>query len=342
MAHFVGLGGSWQAREIGTGGVAAGAVELAASPRFGVEGRLLFGRFLQGDSPADPALRKVEAAGMFGLGLGFRLHPFFDHRGPWIGGAVGGVRTGALSRATFDARIGWDFRLADGFRAGPFLGYMHVLQPDDSRRPEDARLALFGLHGAFYSEPFRAPRPVESVPAPEPKVVRCGTDECAEPVRSHALLVPDRCPGEPDDFIGASDADGCPTNAEVKVLGDEIVLNDRVYFDFGHTHVDHRSWPVLKSLAKMILAHPEYVVVHIDGHCDEIGDDQWNQVISEERAAAVRKKLVAFGVPESRLVSQGFGKTSPRANGKDEASRQQNRRVEFHIERKITMKAGTP
>ncbi len=341
MAHFVGLGGGWQAREIGTGGTAAGALEVASSPRFGVEGRLFFGRFLAGSAPEDPALRKVDATSMFGLGLGFRLHPFFDRRGPWVGGSFGGVRTGDLNRATFDARIGWDFRLADGFRAGPFVGYTHVLQPNDAVRAEDARLAVFGLHGAFYSEPN-----VAKVAPPADSTVTigvpCAAGECVEPVRSHALVAADRCLDEPENFNGASDADGCPSNGGVKVVGDEIVLNDRVYFGFGVARVEDRSAPLLKALAKVILAHPEYVVVHVHGHCDEIGDDDFNQSLSEARADAVRKKLIAYGVPEARLASQGFGKTRPRVFGKDDASRQKNRRVEFKIERSLTVKEGTP
>jgi len=351
-AHFLALGGAWQGREIGTGAVAAGALELGQSPRFGVEGRFLLARFLEGEAPNDASIRKVEATGMFGLGLGLRFQPLYDFHGPWIGGAFGGVRTGSLSRATFDARIGWDFRLAEGFRAGPFVGYLHVLQPDDGLRPEDARLAIFGVHGAFYREPKpvvvvappKAPEPPPPPPPPppaEPKLVRCGAEGCVDPLPAHPLSLPDRCPDEPDDFIGTSDADGCPTDAEVKVVGDEIVLNDRVYFDFGLARVKHKSWPLLKSLAKLILAHPEYVVVHIHGHTDEVGDDYWNQILSEQRAAAVRKKLIEYGVAESRLKSKGFGKSKPRVAGKDDASRQENRRVEFLIERQLPVK-GKP
>ncbi|MBI2388822.1 MAG: OmpA family protein [Deltaproteobacteria bacterium] len=353
-AHFLALGGGWQAREIGSGAVGAGGLEIAGGPRFGVEGRLLAGRFLQGDAPTDPSLRRVEPTGLFGLSLGLRWHPFFDLRGPWIGGSFGGLRTGSLTRGAADLRLGWDFKLAEGFRAGPYVGYVHVLQPNDTLRPEDGRLAIFGLHGAFYTEPpppTKKPRAIEPTPepptpppppAPTAPLVRCGPGGCVDPPPAHALSLPDRCPDEPDDFIGTSDADGCPTEAEVKVVGDEILLNDRVYFDFGFARVKHKSWPLLKSLAKMILAHPEYAVVHIHGHTDEIGTDYWNQKLSEERAAAVKKKLVEYGVPESRVDSQGFGKKKPRVTGKDEVSRQENRRVEFLIERKLPAKGGTP
>ncbi len=343
MAHFVRLRAGWQPREIGTGGVAAGAVELGASPRFGVEGRLMFGRFLEGSAPADPSIRNLDATSVLGVGFGFRFYPYFDQHGPWVGGTVGGTRTGALSRATFDARIGWDFRLTDGFRAGPFVGYMHVLQPDDSIRPDDARLAMFGLHGAFYSEPRPMPRtpPSEAVPARDAKVIECGPG-CAVPVASHVLSDADRCPDEADDFVGEADEDGCPDNAAVKLVADELILNDRVYFDFGLARVKQRSWPLLRAVAKLIVAHPEFAVVHIHGHCDEIGDDAWNQVLSEDRAIAVRNILIVFGVPANRLATRGFGKTKPRALGNNDAARQENRRVEFLVERTATLKGGKP
>lgn len=355
-AHFLGIGGAWQGREIGVGVVGAGALEIAPSPRFGIEGRVLGGRFLRGSPPSDASLRGVDETGLFGLSVGFRWHPVWDARGPWIGSSFGGIRTGSVTRASFDARIGWDFRLGGYVRGGPFAGYLHVLQPDsEPLRPEDGRAAVFGLHGAF-DETHVPPRARRTEAAKPPAVVmgpppetRCApglepdprfgdAHGCLDPLDVPGLRLPDRCPDEPEDFVGASDADGCPTNAEVKVVGDEIVLNDRVYFDFGLARVKHRSWPLLKSLAKLILAHPEYAVVHIHGHTDEIGDDVWNQKLSEQRAAAVRKKLIEYGVPAARLVSKGFGKSKPRAKGKDEAARQENRRVEFLIERKLAGK----
>lgn len=360
-AHFLAIGGAWQAREIGYGMVGAGALEVAPSRSFGIEGRLLAGRFLQGDAPDNSAYRRVSETGLFGLSLGLRWLPIWDDRGPWLAGSFGGVRTGSLTRPSFDARLGWDFRLGGAVRGGPFLGYMQVIQPDDALRPEDGHAIVFGLHAAYDSEKRPVQKPLEEEPhppmdlgpAPPPKV-QCDPAQpadprfadahgCLDPLNAAPLSLPDRCPDEPEDFIGGSDADGCPgKDAEVKVIGDEIVLNDRVYFDFGLARVKHKSWPLLKSLAKLILAHPEYVVVHIHGHTDEIGDDQWNQKLSEDRAAAVRKKLIEYGVPAARLSSKGFGKSKPRVSGTDEGARQENRRVEFLIERKVKVTGGQP
>ncbi len=341
-AHFV---GGWQGKEIGFGGVVAGAFELGLSRRFGLEARLVGGRFLEGDAPSDPSFKHSAGTGIFGGGLGFRAHPFADLSGFWLGSSLGFVRTGGNGRLAFDVRAGWDFRVGSHVQMGPYIGFLQVVQPDaDALRPEDGRVALVGLHIGFdegLAPPKAPPPPVPVVAPPAPVVVVKCTGDCIDPLAPAPLSLPDRCPDEPDDYVGASDADGCPLGeAEVKVVGDEIVLNDRVYFDFGYARVKHRSWPLLKSLAKLILSHPEYVLVRINGHTDEIGSEVWNQKLSEDRAAAVKKKLVEYGVPADRLEAKGFGKTQPRKAGGSDADRQENRRVEFIIERKV--KVTTP
>ncbi|MEO7094672.1 MAG: hypothetical protein ABI175_15550, partial [Polyangiales bacterium] len=56
-AHFLSAGGAWQGSEIGLGGVAAGALELGLTRRFGLEARLFAARFVQGDAPSDPSFK---------------------------------------------------------------------------------------------------------------------------------------------------------------------------------------------------------------------------------------------------------------------------------------------
>ncbi len=353
--HFV---TGWQEREISFGAGVGASAELGLTPRFGVEGRLVGATFAAGASPTDPSIRATHGNGLLLAGLGVRWLPFADLRGAWLGAAAGYVRTGGRDRFGFDVRLGWDFRIGARLRLGPELGWLQVIESDaNALRPGDARLVTLGIAGSF-DEGLPAPPPPPVTPKPpethaaEPAPPRCDPkrvidprlgdhDGCRDPLAPAPLSLPDRCPDEPEDYVGASDADGCPLGeAEVKVVGDQIVLNDRVYFDFGYARVKHRSWPLLQSLAKLILAHPEYVLVRIHGHTDEIGDDGFNQKLSEERAAAVKKKLVDFGVPASRLAAKGFGKTQPRRTGGTVDDRQENRRVEFIIERQV--KVGAP
>jgi peptidoglycan-associated lipoprotein len=65
------------------------------------------------------------------------------------------------------------------------------------------------------------------------------------------------------------------------------------------------------------------------GHADERGTEEYNLQLSNRRAAAVKRYLVDLGVPANRMETVGYGENRPVANGQDEASWAQNRRVEF-------------
>ena len=151
----------------------------------------------------------------------------------------------------------------------------------------------------------------------------------------------DKCPDEPETFNDFADDDGCPDDVLAKVVGDEILLEDRVYFHVNMDEVQVRSWPVLKSVADLLLANPTYALIRIQGHADDTGDESYNQKLSEARSRSVRRMLIDYGVPDSRLVVEGFGEDRPRAEGEsaeDQAARirarTKNRRVEFLILRR--------
>jgi len=74
----------------------------------------------------------------------------------------------------------------------------------------------------------------------------------------------------------------------------------------------------------------------IDGHTDNVGKPEKNQVLSDNRAASVKKYLVSKGVDESRLTSAGHGQDQPVADNKTAAGRAKNRRVELKLNYWIT------
>ncbi|MBF5042670.1 OmpA family protein [Aggregicoccus sp. 17bor-14] len=69
--------------------------------------------------------------------------------------------------------------------------------------------------------------------------------------------------------------------------------------------------------------------VTLAGHADERGTEEYNLQLSNRRAAAVKRYLVDLGVPAGRLETVGYGENRPVAQGQDEDSWAQNRRVEF-------------
>jgi len=73
------------------------------------------------------------------------------------------------------------------------------------------------------------------------------------------------------------------------------------------------------------------VNVEIEGYCDWIGTEEYNQKLSEERAQTVKSYLVSKGIAETRLTTIGFGKTNPIADNKTDEGRAMNRRIVFRI-----------
>ena len=77
-----------------------------------------------------------------------------------------------------------------------------------------------------------------------------------------------------------------------------------------------------------MLAYPG-LHLDVEGHTDSVGGDEYNQALSERRAAAVRDYLVQQGIAAESIASRGFGKTQPVASNDTPEGRQQNRRVEL-------------
>jgi outer membrane protein OmpA-like peptidoglycan-associated protein len=84
----------------------------------------------------------------------------------------------------------------------------------------------------------------------------------------------------------------------------------------------------LAKVSGIVLAYPG-LKLEVEGHTDSVGGDEYNQQLSERRAQAVRDYLVQQGIPDSAIVSRGFGKTKPVASNDTPEGRQQNRRVEL-------------
>ena len=74
----------------------------------------------------------------------------------------------------------------------------------------------------------------------------------------------------------------------------------------------------------------------IDGHTDNTGKADKNQILSDNRAAAVKNYLISKGVDESRITSAGHGQDQPIADNKTSAGRAKNRRVELKLSYFVT------
>lgn len=135
----------------------------------------------------------------------------------------------------------------------------------------------------------------------------------------------DKCP----DLPGTVANQGCPEiKQEVKKQIEVAAKN--IYFTTGSSKLLAKSFKSLNDVVK-ILNDDTNLKLNINGHTDNTGSAEKNQVLSTNRAKAVYDYLLKKGIPESRLKSEGFGQNKPIADNKTAAGRAKNRRVELEL-----------
>jgi len=133
-------------------------------------------------------------------------------------------------------------------------------------------------------------------------------------------------------------------NAALKDLGARttdtevrIELSSDVLFDFDKADLKAEALPSLKKLATVMQSYPNSSAT-IEGHTDGLGNEGYNQKLSERRAESVQRWLASNGVT-TRMSTRGWGKTHPAVpntnpDGSDNPeNRQRNRRVEIVVKK---------
>jgi peptidoglycan-associated lipoprotein len=105
-----------------------------------------------------------------------------------------------------------------------------------------------------------------------------------------------------------------------------LEAGDRVFFSPGSAELGGRARSALAAQAQWLKRWHEFEAA-IEGHADEPGTDQENVVLSEQRAAAVRQRLIDEGIEPSRLAVVPLGRSVRVAMCADPDCRAQNRRV---------------
>jgi outer membrane protein OmpA-like peptidoglycan-associated protein len=102
-----------------------------------------------------------------------------------------------------------------------------------------------------------------------------------------------------------------------------------IYFAFNSALLDPASEPALSEMSRLLAKHADWTLA-IEGHTDNIGGDASNQMLSTQRADAVRNALVTrYHIAAPRLRSEGFGAKRPREPNTTIEGRARNRRVEL-------------
>ena len=110
-----------------------------------------------------------------------------------------------------------------------------------------------------------------------------------------------------------------------------LVMNmSDVLFDFNKFTLKPEAREKLAKVSGILLAYPG-LTMQVEGYTDNIGSDEYNQKLSEERAGAVRDYLVAQGVAQTGITATGYGKNDPVADNSTNDGRAQNRRVQLVV-----------
>lgn len=110
----------------------------------------------------------------------------------------------------------------------------------------------------------------------------------------------------------------------------EAVTANPILFAPQSSDIDPSSDAVLADIAQRLLELPN-VQVEVVGHTDDQGPDDENQILSEDRAEAVKDRLVELGVDEARINARGEGEQFPLVDNDTPENRERNRRIEFNL-----------
>ena len=135
----------------------------------------------------------------------------------------------------------------------------------------------------------------------------------------------DKCPDLPGDAANS----GCPVIKQEEIKKVEYAAKN-IFFNTGKAVLLSKSFKPLNEVIA-ILNENRNLKLDMDGYTDNTGKAEKNQLLSQNRADAVKKYMVSKGVDESRLVSTGHGIDNPVADNKKAAGRAKNRRVELHL-----------
>jgi outer membrane protein OmpA-like peptidoglycan-associated protein len=119
-----------------------------------------------------------------------------------------------------------------------------------------------------------------------------------------------------------------------------IVNLSDVLFDTGSATLKPGAREKVAKIAGVLLAYPG-LSIEIEGHTDSVGNEDYNQQLSERRAETVRSYLVRQGIPTTSVTAVGLGENQPVVSNDTASGRQQNRRVELVVSGESIAVTGT-
>ncbi|MBK9037294.1 MAG: OmpA family protein [Myxococcales bacterium] len=145
----------------------------------------------------------------------------------------------------------------------------------------------------------------------------------------------DTCPDKMETKNGYQDTDGCPDEVPAALAKFTGVIKG-INFKTGSAEIVKTSNKILDKAVKVMADYPD-IKLEIQGHTDDVGDDNANLELSQQRADSVKAYFESKGVAGDRVIAKGYGETMPSSpidglkGGKLKAAQAKNRRVEFKL-----------
>ncbi|MCG1037280.1 OmpA family protein [Polaribacter sargassicola] len=137
----------------------------------------------------------------------------------------------------------------------------------------------------------------------------------------------DACPDTP----GVIENNGCPkqvTTVNNNITQQINLLAASINFNTNSDKIKPVSYTTIDEIISLMKKIPEIKFI-IEGHTDNVGNDNYNLDLSQRRATSVVNYMIKQGISNDRLESEGFGETRPKFSNNTEGGRQLNRRVEI-------------
>jgi outer membrane protein OmpA-like peptidoglycan-associated protein len=117
----------------------------------------------------------------------------------------------------------------------------------------------------------------------------------------------------------------------VKKIPKEAIVITNIYYESGKAELRPESKTSLdKELVPLLKDNPQ-LIIEIGSHTDDVGSNEFNMKLSQQRAESVVKHLVEKGIPKERMLARGYGESKPLTTNVTPEERQRNRRTEFKI-----------
>lgn len=235
-----------------------------------------------------------------------------------------GVASVAVEAAGFDPGQA-DFRLVDGAQERIVAlswrpGTVSVAVQDEAGAPVDAEVRFTGPADRA-AERTGGDGRVDAALRPGKWHVVASTATLG-PARAEVVVAPG----------GTRAVQLVLSTSKVEMAHGVMSIKEEIRFDFGKDTLRGDADALLAQVANLLIGHADLAKVIVEGHTDNVGDLAYNHALSQRRADAVVRALVARGVARELLVARGYGAQRPVADNTTEEGRALNRRVAFTVE----------